>query len=211
MFIPFLLPRRKTFLNTFQIPLPAFFMLLSCLMLERMNASLKNGILWSIPLFLLLRHKLRMLSIGLEPCSLMLQRNDMVLWSYDSLLHFVSCHSNGYSSWQMVLNSRECHLCGFVQHQSGDLQNFVPKKKSQFLLYLGFTCNGCFMSTYKHILQYLKLPICVILLMPLCPENHRVMPKITNRKLLFPSIASPGWVFSVINMDGKQVLESVGE
>lgn len=84
MFIPFLLPRRKTFLNTVQILLPAFFMLLSCLMLERMNASLKNGILWSIPLFLLLRHKLRMLSIGLEPCSSMLQRNDMVLWQYST-------------------------------------------------------------------------------------------------------------------------------
>lgn len=66
-----------------------------------------------------------------------------------------------------------------------------------------------YVHTYKHILQYLKLAICVNL-MPLCPENHRVMPKITNRKLLFPSIASRGWVFSVINMDGKQVLESVG-
>lgn len=42
-------------------------------------------------------------------------------------------------------------------------------------------------------------------------RNHRVMPKITNGKLLFLSIASPGWVFSVRNMDGKHVLESVGE
>ncbi|XP_065627999.1 uncharacterized protein LOC112003604 isoform X2 [Quercus suber] len=68
---------RKTFVRTFEILLPVFFMPLNCLIMEKMNASLKDGILWSIPLFLLPHHNQRMLSIGLEPCSLMPQRNDL--------------------------------------------------------------------------------------------------------------------------------------
>lgn len=34
-----------------------------------------------------------------------------MIWSYNSILLFVSCRSNSYYSWQMVLNSCECHLC----------------------------------------------------------------------------------------------------